>query len=171
MERHFTVSGFIVEEGRTALHWHRRLQLWLPPGGHVDPNEDPAQAVVREVREETGITAEIVPHQPLFLFSNVAQLPPPMSIIVADVADGPHQHIDMVYALRPVPGAPRAAPEEHHDFIWLGEDELRRDDPLPVASCGVDVPIPEDVRVFALAAIDVVLRSGYGEGRVPQGTA
>jgi 8-oxo-dGTP pyrophosphatase MutT (NUDIX family) len=164
MERHFTVSGFIVEGGRTALHWHRRLQLWLPPGGHIDPDEDPAQAVIREVREETGITAEIVPHQPPFRFSNVTQLPPPLSIIVADVAEGPHEHIDMVYALRPVPGVPRAAPEEHHDFVWLGEDALRRHDPLPVASCGVDVPIPEDVREFALAAIDVVRRADQRPG-------
>src|SRR5438874_640528 len=102
MERHFTVSGFLIIEGRTALHWHRKLQIWLPPGGHIDPDEDMAQAVVREVREETGISAEIVPHVPLPKFSNLPQLPPPLAIIVADVPQGPHQHIDMSYALRPV---------------------------------------------------------------------
>ena len=61
MERHFTVTGFVVDGDRTMLHWHKKLQIWLPPGGHIDANEDPIQAVLREVREETGIVAEIVP--------------------------------------------------------------------------------------------------------------
>ena len=46
--------------GETALHWHR-LGLWLPPGGHIEPNEDPIQAVLREIEEETGVEALIVP--------------------------------------------------------------------------------------------------------------
>ncbi|MDP9235961.1 MAG: NUDIX domain-containing protein [Chloroflexota bacterium] len=156
MERHFTVSGFLVEHGRTALHWHRKLQIWLPPGGHIDPDEDMVQAVVREVREETGIAAEIVPHVELPAFSNLPQLPPPLAIIVADVPDGPHQHIDMSYALRPVAGAPRMPPEEGHEFVWVSEAELRSNDLLLVASCGVDIPIAEDVRVIALQAIALV---------------
>ena len=44
MERHFTATGFVSHDGRTALHWHR-FGLWLPPGGHVEPNEDPIEAV------------------------------------------------------------------------------------------------------------------------------
>ncbi|MHB8375756.1 MAG: NUDIX domain-containing protein, partial [Dehalococcoidia bacterium] len=59
MERHFTVSGFVVERGQTLLHWHRKNGMWLPPGGHVEPGEDPVQAVEREVLEETGIAAEV----------------------------------------------------------------------------------------------------------------
>ncbi len=156
MMRHFTVSGFLVEGGRTALHWHRKLQLWLPPGGHIDPDEDMTQAVVREVREETGIAAEIVPHAPLASFGNLPQLPPPLAIIVADVPEGPHQHIDMSYALRPLPGVAHGAPEEGHEFVWVDEAMLWSGDPLPVASCGVDVAIADDVRVLALQAIALV---------------
>ena len=57
MERHFTVSGFVSQAGKTALHWHR-LGLWLPPGGHIEADEDPIQAVLREVQEETGLAAD-----------------------------------------------------------------------------------------------------------------
>jgi 8-oxo-dGTP pyrophosphatase MutT (NUDIX family) len=156
MERHFTVTGFVVDGDRTLLHWHKKLQIWLPPGGHVDANEDPVQAVLREVREETGIVAEIVPSQREFAFTNVTALPPPISIIVADVeVDGPHphQHIDMSYVVRPVAGAPGGEAEEDHGFIWVSEAELRRNDALPVAACGSDVPVPEDVREVGLAAI------------------
>ena len=156
MERHFTVSGFVVEGDRTLLHWHKKVQLWLPPGGHIEPDEDPIEAVVREVWEETGIAAEVVPHVALMPFSEPRQLPPPLGIIVADVPQGPHQHIDMSYALRPIPGVPNSEPDGDHGFIWVSEAELRRNDALPVASCGVDIAAPEDVRVLGLQAIAVV---------------
>jgi 8-oxo-dGTP pyrophosphatase MutT (NUDIX family) len=155
MERHFTVSGFVVDGDRTLLHWHKKLQIWLPPGGHIDANEDPVQAALREVREETGIVAEVVPSGRAFAFTNVTPLATPISIIVADVGDGDdaHQHIDFSYVVRAVPGEPRGEPEEDHSFIWVSEAELQRNDALPVASCGVDIPVPEDVREVGLAAI------------------
>lgn len=154
MERHFTVSGFVVEGDTTLLHWHRKLQLWLPPGGHIERDEDPVQAVMREVLEETGITCDVVPHSAALAFGNIPQLPVPLAIIVADVAEGPHQHIDMSYALRPRSGAPRVEPETDHGFIRVSADQLRRNEPL--ASCGVELPAAEDVRVLALMAIDLV---------------
>jgi ADP-ribose pyrophosphatase YjhB (NUDIX family) len=161
MERHFTVTGFVVEGGRTLLHWHPKLSIWLPPGGHVDPDEDPVQAVLREVLEETGITAEIVAHQPPYAFENVAQLPPPFSIIVADVGSGDemHQHIDFAYVVRPVAGVEIAEPECDHGFIWVGESDLRRDDGLRVPSTGEIMPITDDVREVGLAALELVRRS------------
>jgi len=159
MERHFTVSGFVVDADRTLLHWHRKLQIWLPPGGHVDPDEDPVQAVLREVREETGIDGEIVPHAALPAFTNIPQIPPPVAIIVADVPEPPHQHIDMSYVVRPRPGSVRGTPAEDHGFIWVAEDQLRRAEALPVAARGVDIAVPEDVRVIGLRAIALVRHS------------
>ena len=165
MRRHFTVSGFVVEGDRTLLHWHKRLQMWLPPGGHIDADEDPVQAVVREVLEETGIAAEVVPHAPLHEFRNVPQLPAPLAIIVgavgASAGEPAHQHIDMSYALRPRDGVARIAPEHDHGFVWVTEAQLLRDEHLPVASCGADIAVAEDVRVIGLRAIGLV-RSGGG---------
>ncbi len=62
--RHMTVTGFLVFGGRVLLHWHRRNQLWLPMGGHIELNEDPIQAVLREVLEESGVEAEVLPTAP-----------------------------------------------------------------------------------------------------------
>ena len=160
MERHFTVSGFVCNSSATLLHWHQKLQLWLPPGGHIDPDEDMVQAVLREALEETGYACEIVPHEPSLAFSNIPQLPSPLKIIVADVgatATQPaHQHIDMSYALRPIPGVEHVDPEHDHGFEWITADHLRRAEPIKLASCGVEVPAPEDVRVIGLRAIELV---------------
>ncbi len=164
MERHFTVTGFVVEGDATLLHWHQKLQIWLPPGGHIDRNEDMIQAVVREALEETGYACEVVPHEEPLPFSNIAQLPGPLKIIVADVGasakEAAHQHIDFSYALRPIPGLSRAAPEQEGEFVWVGADLLRTGEPLRLGSCGVEVPAPDDVRVIGLRAIDLVHRYG-----------
>lgn len=44
---------------------HRNAQLWLPPGGHVDPGEDPAVTAARELEEELGVTGAAA--TPVFL--------------------------------------------------------------------------------------------------------
>jgi 8-oxo-dGTP diphosphatase len=50
---------------------HVKSGLWLPPGGHVNPGEDPRDTVVRETSEELGIAAAFHPQaggdRPFFL--------------------------------------------------------------------------------------------------------
>src|SRR5688572_23616850 len=49
------VSYFPVVDGENILLVdHKNAQLWLPPGGHVEPGEHPRDTVAREVREELG---------------------------------------------------------------------------------------------------------------------
>lgn len=56
-----SVSGIVFdEEGRILLVLHAEGQRWGPPGGAIDPLERPADAVIREVREETGLEVEVV---------------------------------------------------------------------------------------------------------------
>lgn len=157
MERHFTVSGFVSDGERTALHWHRAGK-WLPPGGHIEANEDPVQAVLREVREETGIAVEVLAVTPPFPHRDPPQLPPPATIGIYDLgpdamSDGPHQHIDFVYFTRPVDGASLALPANDEAWVWVHEQTLRENPRLPLASRDAELPVEEDVRLLALAAI------------------
>lgn len=46
---------------------HKKAELWLPPGGHVEPGEDPKETVRREAKEELGIEAEFFSDKPFFL--------------------------------------------------------------------------------------------------------
>src|ERR1700722_18560265 len=56
----FTVSIYIVFEDKVLLHVHKKLGLWLPPGGHIELDEDPNVAALREAKEETGLDVELV---------------------------------------------------------------------------------------------------------------
>lgn len=52
------VSYFAVIDGHEILLVdHKSAQLWLPPGGHVEPGEHPRDTVARELREELGFDA------------------------------------------------------------------------------------------------------------------
>jgi len=52
-------QGLIVSEGRVLLSVRRELRGWELPGGYPEPGEDGAVAVVREVREETGLRVRV----------------------------------------------------------------------------------------------------------------
>ena len=67
---HFTASALVLDESRAdaCLVLHRKLGLWLQPGGHVEP-DDPtlADAALREVREETGLDGRLAAVAPVHL--------------------------------------------------------------------------------------------------------
>ena len=153
MKRHFTATAFVVQDGRTLLHWHRKLQRWLPPGGHLLEDEDPVSGALREVREETGIDAELIATAPPLPFDTPQQLPAPCAILIEDIDEpgDPHQHIDLIYVCRPRPDQTPRAPNDDDVLLWVTEGQLERNEPLPLN--GTPVPVPEDVRQRALAAL------------------
>ena len=51
----FTVAVFVVDADRVLLVHHRRLCKWLPVGGHIELDEDPEAAALRDVLEESGL--------------------------------------------------------------------------------------------------------------------
>ncbi|MDH5834196.1 NUDIX hydrolase [Luteimonas kalidii] len=54
---HFTASAWLVDRSRTRvlLTHHRKLGLWLQPGGHADGDRDLRQVALREAEEESGL--------------------------------------------------------------------------------------------------------------------
>jgi 8-oxo-dGTP pyrophosphatase MutT (NUDIX family) len=93
--RHFTVAVFVVWEGKVLLHLHRKLGIWLPPGGHIERDELPDDAAVREVFEETGIRVELVGERREDV-SDPVQLHRPAGVQLENIGPG-HQHIDLIY--------------------------------------------------------------------------
>ncbi len=152
--RHFTVTGFVIHDRRCLLHWHPKVKMWLPPGGHIDPNEDPVQAVLREIFEETGVSAEVVPTGTIINMDYPAQVHAPFTIMIEDIDDpvqGWHQHIDMIYFCKPVIGH---APVSD-GWLWVSKDELESGGALN-SDYGPNVPPPKDVRLLAAHAFEIV---------------
>jgi 8-oxo-dGTP pyrophosphatase MutT (NUDIX family) len=83
---HLVAYSVVVDPGarRLLLVDHRLSGLWLPPGGHVDPGEHPAETARRELREELGIDAPAVPGVPA----------PLMVTRATTVGEGP-RHVDV----------------------------------------------------------------------------
>lgn len=64
------VSYFIpidLDTKQILLANHKKSGLWLPPGGHVELNENPLNTVKREANEELGVESELLFDTPIFL--------------------------------------------------------------------------------------------------------
>jgi 8-oxo-dGTP pyrophosphatase MutT (NUDIX family) len=138
--RDFTATTFIVYEDRTLLLLHRKLNMWVPPGGHIDPHELPDQAALREVREETGLDVELLSHGSAL--GHVLVLPQPYCILLEDITPD-HQHIDLIYFARVRSGSLVHAEREAVDARWLTWEELAAPE------------IAEDIRELGRRAIEM----------------
>jgi 8-oxo-dGTP pyrophosphatase MutT (NUDIX family) len=145
--RHFTVAVFVVEDGRVLLHLHRRLGRWLPPGGHVEADELPDEAALREVEEETGVAVRLVGSRGLPV-DEPRQLVVPAGVQLERI-DPDHEHIDLVYFAVPAgAGQPIAAEYRERDRVgWYAPAEL--------AALGAD----EEIQAWARRAVAEVGRS------------
>jgi len=109
MEKHFTATAYIIDQDKVLLLMHPKLKKWLPPGGHVEPNETPPACARREALEETGLEIELIQQENLWLnFWNASSIERPYLCLLENIpahGDKPaHQHIDMIYLAKPIQG-------------------------------------------------------------------
>jgi ADP-ribose pyrophosphatase YjhB (NUDIX family) len=139
--RDFTVATFVVDGDRVLLLFHRKLRMWLPPGGHIEPHELPDEAAVREVLEETGVRAVLVGETALPIDAP-RQLVRPEGIQLEPIGPG-HEHIDLIYYAVPTGGAITES-VECDKAGWYRLADL--------AALGVN----DEVRTWSARAVEVV---------------
>ena len=105
LDKHFTASALVLnEERKVLLLYHKKLNVWLYPGGHVENNETPDETVVREVLEETGLKVEIIGQKDNSLADDEVDVTVLFNpyVILCELINGklPHYHIDLIYKCR-----------------------------------------------------------------------
>lgn len=129
MDRHFTVSIYIVHEDKVLLHLHKKAKKILPLGGHIEINESPEEACIREVKEESGLKINL--YNPLNTeLKNSCELVGekllinPMYTMLGEI-NPQHYHIDFVYyatanSFDTMPGA-----GESKLLKWYNKEDLK----------------------------------------------
>jgi 8-oxo-dGTP pyrophosphatase MutT (NUDIX family) len=119
----FTVSVFVVQDNRVLLVHHRKLNHWLPVGGHIELDEDPEAAAHREVREESGLEVELLGERPPTTSPGTRALIAPRFLDIHRITDT-HEHIGLIYWAHRRSGEVTLSPSEHYDIRWCSLDDL-----------------------------------------------
>lgn len=121
-----TVAAFIVYQGKILLVDHKALKKWLPIGGHVELDEDPEQALFREIEEESGLTQneiKVLGEKPDVKSPGTKFLIAPVFLDIHDISKE-HKHIGMVYFIKASTDKITRAVLEHNDIRWFSGSEL-----------------------------------------------
>ena len=114
----FVVSVFIVHRKRVLLVYHKKYNEWLPIGGHIDLNEDPEEALFKEIREECGLSVKILAQKPRIAHSGVKPILTPSFMDVHRITDT-HKHIAFVYFATSKRDNVKLHEREHRAFRWV----------------------------------------------------
>ena len=142
MKTDFVVAGYIFYNNKVLLIHHAKLDLWLPVGGHIDKDETPDDALIREIKEETGIDVEILNKSSIPLDGNIKKnLAVPFYVNVHSVVD--QDHCCFFYVCKAK--NPKAIKINHElkNFGWFSKEGLNADH------------ITADVRNIALKAFEI----------------
>lgn len=142
--RHFCASAYIInpENKKVLLVRHKKYNKWLQPGGHIEENETPEEAAVREVYEETGIKSTLIGEH----FPREDDLIRPLGVQYNRKENG-DRIIDMVYVGKPNnPEEPLKVSDESNDIGWFSRHDLEEMSVFP------------DVKI----SFDYILRNYFG---------
>lgn len=125
MKRDFTATAYLIENQKVLLIYHKKLEKWLPPGGHIEENETPPEAAQREVLEETGFKFEFISQENIVIQRATARsLERPYMCLLEEIpayGDTPsHQHVDFIFVGKPI----GSIGVHSHSYRWFGWDEL-----------------------------------------------
>lgn len=148
----FTVAAYIVNNGKVALVNHLQLKKWMPVGGHIELNEDPEEALFREIKEETGIDKSqltVLSSKPEIVSSGTKFLFTPSFLDIHKITDS-HRHVGITYLLESKTDKLILAGDEHKGISWFSLSELEEE----------KVDISPAIKFYASEAIRLSNSSG-----------
>lgn len=149
----YTADVFVVYRDKVLFRFHDKHKIWLVPGGHIEVNELPEDAAVREVNEETGLEVTLYQADDVPVFESAdgvsadyRELSRPLFMNIHAVSDA-HRHISLVYAAKAESDEiiePEGA-EKSGGCLWLTREEL-----------AAHPDIHPSMKRYGLAALDLL---------------
>jgi 8-oxo-dGTP pyrophosphatase MutT (NUDIX family) len=142
----FTVEVFIVYKSKVLLRLHDKIKIWLSIGGHIELDEDPNEAALREVKEEVGLDVKLVPEKPVLQLGDSTErelMPPRFMKRHFPGGSTTHEHIVLTYFA--TTESDNVIPEKEDDqWKWVTRAELDEMDLRP------------DIRYYAEKALETL---------------
>ncbi|KXK27053.1 MAG: dihydroneopterin triphosphate pyrophosphatase [candidate division WS6 bacterium OLB20] len=139
----FTVATFVVFDSTVLLRYHDKYDFWGVPSGHIELDEDPAQAALRECLEESGLTVTLYNPRPSLLGSNQSsEVIPPLYVNRHRISDT-HEHVEFIYFASSETDAvdPREESDRSEQFVWVDAQALK------------EMDLKDDIRFYAQQAL------------------
>jgi ADP-ribose pyrophosphatase YjhB (NUDIX family) len=142
----FTSEVFIVYKNKILLRKHDKLGIWLSVGGHIELNEDPNQAALREVKEEVGLDITLDNSLKPDIASNdhYQELIPPYYLNFHNITPE-HKHITFVYFAKSKTDKINEMVEEEksEQIKWFTKGEIEQ-----------NTEILENIKYYSLRALE-----------------
>jgi 8-oxo-dGTP diphosphatase len=142
----FTASAYVVYKNKVLLRMHDKYAIWLPPGGHIELDEDPVEAALREVKEESGLEVTLWEGNKQFSIKREGEveLIPPVSLHRHHISPT-HEHVNLAYfASSSTDVLSPAAGEAQEGLRWCTKEDLEKMD------------LRDDIRFYAKLALDTL---------------
>ncbi len=140
----FTIGVYIVYKNKVLLIDHKALKMWLPVGGHIELDEDPDQAVIREAKEESGLDIEIIAEKGLIENKLTKALFRPEVVNIHPITKT-HRHIGLFYFARSKSSKVKLE-DARNQIKWFSKSKLKE----------AKFNIPEDVIFYGTKAIEKI---------------
>jgi len=117
--REFLGTVYVVDNGKVLLTFNKKIQNYVPVGGHTDDNELPCACAIREAKEESGYDIELIDGNDFQSHSI-----PQNFAIGLDEIELDHHHINLAYVGKIVAGEELVESDEGTELRWFTKEEL-----------------------------------------------